>query len=177
MNKILLSLKQRALWPIWLLLIIVIILDLKYRFANHLSNDNNDWQIETNQVVLAQVLSPEEAKIIAEILSEYDIAKEQVSAPKSTTLSEAEQAAQQGRINQLYSGDLRFRLVGIFTQQQNFAVLSGKDLASSTDKVLKVKVDEKLGEYLITAILANEIQLLAEDKRQITLKLFKSDHQ
>lgn len=91
-------------------------------------------------------------------------------------MSAEEQAQQRGLLQQLWIGDLRYRLVGIFSVQhdsQHFAVLSAQEGNSSQQASRQLTVGNELSGYLVTEISTTSIVLQSQDGRSITLRLFE----
>lgn len=172
---ILTSFMQKALLPIWALLLLFALLDSSMRLNTADINNLEHWQAKVPAVAAMQMLSQEQAEQITSGINKYEVEAQSAAIPaeKNTGMSDAEKAAQQGKLNQLYAGDLRFRLMGVFAQNGHFAVLLRKDLSGDTQQLLKVQAGELLENYKISKILANKVLLEADDGRQISLTLFK----
>lgn len=166
---------QKALLPIWALLIFLALLDINTRLISAPIEAGNHWQTATLQQSRVQRLKQVQAKQIISNINDYESEPEIVAtAQTEQTLSEAEQAAQLGDLNQLYAGNIRFRLMGIFANNGHFAVLLRKNFSENTQETVKVQVGESLKSYKLSTILANKLLLEAADGRQISLNLFNN---
>ena len=169
---------QKALLPIWGLLIASSLLDVSARLSTQEVSTGGLRQTDLLQQTHVQKLSQPQAKQISSTITHFEAEPALIEAVETQqNMSEAEQLAQQGKLNQLYAGDLRFRLIGIFAKNGYFAVLSRKDIATDSQALIKVQVDEQLGNYKIGRILANQLQLEADDGRKISLHLFKKNNE
>lgn len=98
-----------------------------------------------------------------------------VTASKSALMSLAEQNRQQGKLNELNSGEYRFRLTGVFKQQQMFAVVKKNNLLNEQQELISINVGSKLADYRVTEIGDTQVKIEAEDGRTILLMLFTAN--
>ena len=163
---------QKILIPCWLVLLIVIFFDISTRLTNIEIKQSLPWQVADQAKSGAFSLNQEQAKAIAEAINNYEVSSE-IETAVDNTMSEAEQRAQQGDLNQLFSGNKRYRLIGIFDNNERFAVIKQLDVTVNTEKLIKVTIADSLQDYKVTKILANKVILNSGDKREITLFLYQ----
>jgi len=170
LNSILNSFTQKVFLPLWAVLIFFIFVDISTRLTQFETKKNSNWKMETVSENAALLLSKEQAnKIIADI-NDFQVDPEDELG--ADIMSEAEQLAQQGSLSELFSGSIRYRLVGIFDKGERFAVIQQHDTANNEQELIKLSVLESLKNYKITKILANKVTLTSNDNRQISLYLY-----
>lgn len=174
LKAIIISSFQKVFFPVWVLLVFFILLDITTRLTNYEIKSSNNWKITSFDENAGLKLNQAQADIIIKNINNYQkTSKNETETSVNKTMSAAEQLAQQGRLSQLYSGDMRYRLVGIFNKSERFAVIQQLDTSMDKQKLLKVNVLENLQNYKITKILANKVILNSNDNRQISLYLYK----
>lgn len=163
---------QKVYLPCWGGLIVIIFLDISTRLTYMETKQNLPWKVASEAKNEMLTLSQAQAEEIATAISHFEISSE-VESKVNNTMSEAEQLAQQGDLQQLFAGDKRYRLVGIFDKSERFAVIQQLDTTLNKQELIKVTAAERLQGYEITKIFANKATLTSDDKREITLFLYK----
>ena len=161
--------------PIWLLCIILVIIDASSRLNFAAGEQDNNWQIAQSEMSTKAFLLQQDLDKILAGLADYDIETKADSKTANTSqgMSAEEQAKQQGQLEQLYIGNLRYRLVGIFADSKIFAILKQKNINTNEESLVKVAVNDKLQRYKVTKILVNQVLLTSDSNQNITLDLYK----
>lgn len=163
---------QRIFLPCWLILFVIIFLDITTRLTNTNVKPSSPWQAASAADNAVFTLEQAQAEQITNAINNYEVS----SAPQTSensVMSEAEQLAQQGDLSELFSGNTRYRLAGIFEKQQRFAVIEQFDVSANESKLIKVSVTDSLQGYEVANIFANKVTLNSSDNRQINLFLYK----
>lgn len=113
----------------------------------------------------------------------YDGQKNTPDPLEDSGMSLAEQNKQQGRLDQLYAGDLRIRLQAVIRQPSTnkssessvFALLSVQNIKETSPTTQKVKNENKLYGYSVQSIQLNQITLASIDdpSRVINLAIYQ----
>jgi hypothetical protein len=167
------SFTEKFFFPLWGILVISITLDITTRLINYETQDNSQWKLQSINKAPILTLQAEQAESIIKLLNNYQTAPE-IQTNTNQTMSEAEQLAQQGSLNQLYAGNIRYRLVGIFDKNEPFAVIQQLDVLKNEQSLVKVKVLERLKNYKITKIFPDKVTLESDNDSQVTLFLYKT---
>ncbi|MFT5812278.1 MAG: hypothetical protein ACI9VT_000012 [Psychroserpens sp.] len=161
----------KALLPLWAILVLLALLDITTRLQVAPSASQKAWQLSDSQITKGVQITAGRAMAINLAIDKYEQAS--ALAPTQYQMSNAEQLAQEGDLEQLYSGDMRYRLVGIFKQQSAFAVIEQEHLRTNEKENNKVTLQSTLNDYQVNEILSNKIVLMSKEKRQVTLYLYK----
>jgi len=174
-KKLFLSVTDKQFLPIWLLLIVVMIIDVTTRLNTAQVNSAKNWEISENIITTRAHLSPQDTNDILAAFAGYDVdvKDETSSAMKMDGMSAEAQAEQQGRLAQLYVGNLRYRLMGVFADKVSFAILQQKDIVSGEQILVKVKTSDTLRHYQVEKILANQVIITSTTNKKISLDLYK----
>jgi len=170
--RIINSVTQKEFFPLWAVLILFVLFDINTRLTQYETKKNSNWQIETLNKSAGLLLSKEQADSITTDIDNFQVTPE----PETNTnkaMSEAEQLAQRGEVGELFSGNIRYRLAGIFDKDERFAVIQQYNVSTNDKELIKGSVFEHLKNYEITEVLANKITLTSNDNRQISLYLYK----
>jgi hypothetical protein len=167
------SFTQKFFFPVWGILAVFILLDITTRLINYETKDNSQWKLQSISKDTILTLQAEQAESIIKMINNYQTTPE-IQTHTNQTMSEAEQLAQQGSLNQLYAGNIRYRLVGIFDKNEPFAVIQQLDVSTNEQSLVKVKVLERLKNYKITKIFPDKVTLESDNNGQVTLFLYKN---
>jgi hypothetical protein len=168
------SITEKQFLPIWGVLIIVMVTDVTTRLNTENISSEDKWQITDNAATTMTNLQQQETDDILTALTAYEVAEVDNKDSSSTIegMSAAEQAEQQGLLGQLYIGDLRYRLVGVFTDKMSFAILQQKNIVSGEQVLIKVKANDMLKHYKVEKILTNQV-IITSNTHNISLDLYK----
>jgi len=167
------SFTQKFFFPLWGILVVFILLDITTRLINYETKDNTHWQLKSISKETILTLQAEQAERLIKMINNYQTTPE-IHTHTHQTMSEADQLAQQGSLNQLYAGNIRYRLVGIFDKNEHFAVIQQLDVSTNEQSLVKVNVLERLKNYKITKIFPNKVTLESDNNGQVTLFLYKN---
>lgn len=160
--------------PVWLFLLILIMIDLNARFNIQPASAQNNWQLNEQLITPRVHLQQQDSDLILAALNPFE--QDQVNDISVSTslaaMSLAQQAQQQGLLSQLYVGNLRYRLVGVFTDHAGFAVLQQTNITNAEKTLVKVKAGDMLNQYQVNNILSNQVTITS-DTRNISLDLYK----
>lgn len=171
LKNIILNMTQKKLIVVWFILALFIIIDFTSRLTDYDSVSKANISLEKIEQNSILMLEQKEAESIIAALNRYQVQNE--SKLKShEIMSEAEQNAQRGNLNQLYAGNIQFRLIGVFDKSELFAVIQQKDVSLNEYELIKIGPSEKLKNYQVVKIYPDKITLLSDDNRQITLFLY-----
>ncbi|MFT5813786.1 MAG: hypothetical protein ACI9VT_001544 [Psychroserpens sp.] len=173
LNYIKASFTQKFFFPLWGLLVVFILLDITTRLINYETKDNSQWKLKSISKETILTLQAEQVASIIKMLNNYQTTPE-IHTHTHQTMSEAEQLAQQGSLNQLYAGNIRYRLVGIFDKNEPFAVIQQLDVLTNEQNLVKVNVLERLKNYKVTKIFPDNVTLKSDNNGKITLFLYKN---
>jgi len=174
LNNLINSVTQKVFLPLWAVLILFVFFDISTRLTQFETKKSSNWKIESVSTDNALILSQEQANSIIADINNFQVTPEtEVETNVNKATSEAEQLAQQGSLGELFAGNIRYRLVGIFDKGERFAVIQQHDISNNEQKLIKLSVLEHLKNYQITKVLANKITLISNDNRQISLYLYK----
>jgi len=124
------------------------------------------------------------AKDVWSMYSQYDIAKpkpklpevvkkETVSIPKVIGIGIDKENQQNGRLNNLFFGENKISLSGIFSNDARFAIVKIHNLSNKTDKLKKIQQGQMLFDYQVNQINTKSIKLL-RNAQVVELKLFEN---
>lgn len=162
-----------------------IALDASTRFAGTDNNGTKDGALNLPQAYILDTLSDEQAQDINQRLTALGAPMEEQQAPDSSSLTEQDkkmltperQKAQQGELSELYIGNNRYELVGIFRQAQPFAVfhqstINAKATAiTEQDTSYKWAQSQAIEQFLLSEIHQNSITIL-NGEHTITMRIF-----
>jgi len=172
-SRIINSVTQKEIFPLWLMLAVLVFIDISTRLTEFETKKNTHWALAEATEKTGLILNKEQADSITSAIDSYQVTPEhEKGANINNTMSEAEQLAQQGSLSELFSGTIRYRLVGIFDKNERFSVIQQYDISTNEQKLIKLSVLEHLKNYQITKILANKVTLTSTDNRQISLYLY-----
>jgi hypothetical protein len=168
---------RKELLPVWLFIFVLIISDLLVRFSTVDVELNAQWQKAQDNSEASPVLSKNHYD---EIIKQLTLFSGPEKPPKANNIeqgmSDAEQLAQQGDLNELYAKNFRYRLMGIIEQNYRFAVILQENLLTKKQEVIKVKELESLMIYNIKKIFDDKVTIVGNDK-EINLFLYKTNNQ
>ena len=172
-SRIINSVTQKEIFPLWLMLAVLVFIDISTRLTEFETKKNTNWKLAEATENAGLILNKEQADSIISEINSYQVTPEhEKGANINNTMSETEQLAQQGSLSELFSGTIRYRLVGIFDKNERFTVIQQYDISTNEQKLIKLSVLEHLKNYQITKILANKVTLTSTDNRQISLYLY-----
>ena len=116
MNLLKRQLSQKVFFPLWVVLIIFSLVDITTRLTDYEIKNNDNWQMAELDEESTFALNEEQAKRIITAIDAFQVPTETASSA-SEGMSAAEQLAQQGDLGQLFAGDIRYRLVGVFDKK------------------------------------------------------------
>jgi len=167
-----------VLYPVLVGLFMLIVFDISTRLINTETAKPLIWKSDNDNTQINEKLrfNQEQADAINHALNNYE--QETLATTNTNTngqaISEAEKLAQQGNLNQLYAGDFRYRLVGVFKEKISFAIIQQYNVKTKVQQLIKLKQTEHINNYQISTILANSVLLKSSNKRQIKLFLYKT---
>lgn len=174
-NKQLLAyITDKHFFPVWIFLIIMVMFDLNTRFNTQSNSAQSNWQISEQLITPKGHLQQQDADIILAGFKKFEQNQaNKINQPtKLAAMSLAEQANQQGLLSQLYIGNLRYRLVGVFTDDEAFAVLQQTDITNAEQTLVKVKAGDMLNQYQVKQINSNQVTIHS-NSQIISLDLYK----
>lgn len=163
---------NRSLLPVWLLLVVVALIDLTGRVWIEDESKEDTWRVKPLNVTTDWRPSTTEIEPLKALLSAYEQAVEEEQSVEAGMALEL-QKSQQGDLAQLFDGEARYRLAGIFNHNDLFGVLSHYDFSSKETNVMKVKLGDVIGAYKVAAISNDAVKFTSVDSREITLFLYK----
>jgi len=172
-NRLKASFVQKQFMPLWLIITLLILLDISTRLTSYETEQNDTWKIASASKNVGFYLDQAQGKLIKSSIDAYQAAELETKSKANIGMSEADQLAQQGDLSQLYAGNIRYRLVGIFDKSGRFAVIQQLNIAENENKLIKVAMTESLQGYQVTEILSNKVILRSNDNRQVSLFLYK----
>ncbi|MBL0710077.1 MAG: hypothetical protein JJV99_03520 [Colwellia sp.] len=172
LSRIINSVTQKEFIPLWFILVVLVFIDISTRLTEFKTKKNTHWALAEATENAGLILNKEQADSIISAIDNYQITPEKEAGNINNTMSAAEQQAQQGSLSELFSGTIRYRLVGIFDKNERFSVIQQYDISTNEQKLIKLSVLEHLKNYQITKILANKVTLTSTDNRQISLYLY-----
>jgi hypothetical protein len=167
---------RKELLPVWLCIFVLIIADLLVRFSTVDVELNTQWQKAQDNSEASPVLSENHYDEIIKRLTLFSGPEKPPKDNIEQGMSDAEQLAQQGDLNELYAKNFRYRLMGIIEQNYRFAVILQENLLTKKQDVIKVKEQESLMIYSIKKILDDKVTIAGNDK-EINLFLYKTNNQ
>jgi hypothetical protein len=170
-NKLFILLAEKNLFPLLAILMILAIIDLTTRLSVDQPISSKNWQKENSKPIQEKRLTQVQAKIVINAITDYS--QELNKNVTDNRMSKAQQLAQQGNLNQLYSGDMSYRLMGVFQQNKAFAVILQKNIPTNEEKMRQVGLLTDLNDYQVTKIARNSVTLISSNNRQVTLYLYK----
>lgn len=163
---------QKILYPLWFCLIVIIIVDIMTRFVVTSNNDKDLWGNDSPPFIIPEGLNSQVANKIIQAINDYET---DVQIPIVTKgMSESERLAQEGNLNQVYTSDMRYRLIGVIKEKKAFAIVQQQNIKTKENTLIQISLFESLSHYKVTNILANKITLQGNDKREIHLFLYNS---
>jgi hypothetical protein len=165
----------KELAPVIAGLCILMLLDMTLRLSLEDREGQRPWKPAASTPAALKRLTSKDAVAIMTALGQYDTPQVESaqSATDANTVSAEQQAKQEGNLDQLYVGQLRFRLVGVFSRGERFAVLQQRDVTqNSKPELKKVEIGDTLNDYMVVGIDIDRVQLDTEDGRQVVLMLF-----
>ncbi|WP_448246068.1 hypothetical protein [Thalassotalea agariperforans] len=169
------TLNSKVLYPLLVCIVILILFDITTRLSIGEANEQTSWESDNIKPPDYLKVSPQQAKKIITIINNYEQA-EIINANKVKGMSEAEKLAQQGDLDKIYVGDMRYLLVGIFKEAQAFAVVQQQNVKTRENKLIQITISDKLDIYQVNEILANKVILQSDDGRRIDLFLYKTNN-
>lgn len=166
------SIFNRSLLPVWLCLVFIALIDLTGRVWLEEESNEDNWQVKHLNAAADWRPSKTEIETLKALLSAYEQAVEEEQSIEAGMALEL-QKSQQGDLAQLFDGEARYRLVGIFNHSDLFGVLSHYDFSSKKANVMKVKLGDIIGAYKVAAISNDAVKFTSDDSREITLFLYK----
>ncbi|WP_076411003.1 hypothetical protein [Shewanella sp. UCD-KL12] len=170
--------KQVAWLSMGLLFLLILMWDGASRL--YVGSDDVSSQNETQAILNADntLLDQQVLAKVNQLYANYDLPEPEqeidntnvVNKPKPG-MSEAEQLAQQGRLDKLFIDDNEYRLSGIFWDKQYFAVLIKTDVKTSESEELRVAQQQMMGSYTIQTISQARIEFV-NGERTIILSMF-----
>lgn len=165
---------QKSLIPLWFLLAVLAAFDIGNRINNNKAEVNSTWQLEPLNEKLTINLDNDQANEIITAINQYELTQLDEEQP-ANIMSDADQNNQKGNLDEFYSGELRYRLIGVFDKNERFAVLKEFNVSTNQNTLKKITKFERIKNYQVTDILANTLILQSEDDRIITLFLYKTN--
>ncbi|MCC2614812.1 hypothetical protein LJ739_00990 [Aestuariibacter halophilus] len=164
------------------ILLPLFIWDFSQRLA--LKIDDNEQQDSALKVGESNIatLTEERRDSLLNALNQYDQPKEKPTArpkeestkPKIAGMSAAQQQQQQGKLRDLFDGQMRYRLVGTFRYNgQRLAIINGVNITNSKQSSNEIQVGQRLGEYLVERIDPGVVAL-RHNERVVELQVFAS---
>lgn len=174
-NMVTKSITKKELLPIWIILCVIILVDMFSRFTPADIAADNEWNSKVNNSQSNIGLSQQHAEHITAIISAFEASTGLAGGNSSEIgiMSQAAQLAQEGDLNEFFSGNLRYRLVGIFNQNRRFAIVSQENLLNNEQVLLNVEVLDEVNKYQIKHILSDKVIFTRNDK-QISLFLYRT---
>ncbi|MFT5814426.1 MAG: hypothetical protein ACI9VT_002187 [Psychroserpens sp.] len=176
LKQIMHNITQKKLILLWIILASFVMIDITTRLTDNDSIKTAKVKIEKVENNSALMLEPEDAEVIIANINQYQIQTES-DISNNEIMAEAEQNAQNGDLSQLYAGNFRFRLVGVFDKSELFAVIQQMDVTVNEQKLTRISTFERLQNYKVVKINSDKISLLSDDNRQITLFLYNHSEQ
>jgi len=167
-------LNTKALLPLWLGIIVVILFDMIIRLTNLPTYETATWQSNNIAVGKKRYLSGNQAKAIISGINNFEKNALAVNNKDQNTL-QTNELNQQGDLNQLYAGNFRYRVIGIFKEKAFFAVIQQHNLKTKERKLIQVGISESINNYQVIKIMANKVLLTSTDNRQVNLFLYKNN--
>lgn len=167
--------QAKNLRPVMMVLGLVILGDIWLRLSLDDLDNQRSWQPEARSAESLKRLTSQRAAAIITALEQYDAAQVESSSQTAGADSSVpeNQAGQEGDVDQLYIGSLRFRLLGVFSRGERFAVLQQRDAAQNDKSELrKVEIGDIIDDYMVVGIDIDRVQMDTEDGRQVVLMLF-----
>ncbi|MGI2224813.1 hypothetical protein [Shewanella frigidimarina] len=162
----------------WLLAALLLILVICWDGLNRI---NISSQISVNQYemgtfsVVDNNLPAIMALNINQLYANYDLPVAKITENEQGAklgMTEKEQLLQQGELTKLFIGEHQYRLLGIFSDKQFYAVLIKTELTTHKTEEIKVTLSQKVQQYSIEAITSNHVELVDGERR---IKLFMFD--
>jgi hypothetical protein len=166
------SLTSKVHLPLWTGLVILIAIDLITRINVTPVKQNKLWQDEKAAKVIAEYISEAEATKIGFAINNYAVQSNLDEVPGDNYLSVKEQNAQQGDMHELFSGEMRYRLMGIFKKRTAFAVIEQENLLTNEQQIIKLTLSSSLNNYQVNDILANKVIFSSQEDHQVSLYLY-----
>lgn len=164
----------------------VLIFDLATRILfQDIENVNKDIALPSLEF---QTKTAAIAKDVWSMYSQYDIVKpkpkpkpkqpeavkkETVAIPKVVGIGIDKENQQNGRLNNLFFGENKISLSGIFSNDVRFAIVKIHNLSNKTDKLKKIQQGQMLFDYQVNQINTKSIKLL-RNAQAVELKLFEN---
>jgi len=167
------KLSKKELLPLLLILFIAILFDITSRFNGGEANNGSIWKSENGIVSNTISLNQSNADALLNLLNRYETSEELTN--KKNGMSEADQLAQQGDLNELFSKDMRYRLMGIFNHNDRFAVISKQNTENNKQELIRVRVKDNLEDYQVADILADRI-IISHGIKEANLFLYKTNN-
>jgi hypothetical protein len=166
------SLTSKVHLPLWTGLLILIAVDLITRINVTPVQQNKPWEDEKATRVIADYISEAEATKISFAINNYEVQSSLDEVPGDNYPSVTEQNAQQGDMHELFSGEMRYRLMGIFKKSTAFAVIEQENLLTNEQKIIKITLSSSLNNYQVNDISANKVIFSSQEGRQVSLYLY-----
>ncbi len=170
-------LTSKAHLPLLLALTIFMVVDVITRINMTIMPQSKPWRDENTTKVMIEKITATQTAMISDAINHYKIEKNSDIARVATLLSTAEQNAQQGDLEQLFSGDMRYRLMGVFKEKHAFAAIQQKNLLSEEEKTIKVTLSSSLNNYQVDDISANKVTFSSQQGLQVALYLYNKTQQ
>ncbi|SEK46937.1 hypothetical protein SAMN05216262_101433 [Colwellia chukchiensis] len=174
-GKLLQTITAKPLLPVWAILVLLSVLDITTRLNVGDNSPQKPWQQSDHHITQGLQIDTKHAATIRQLINAYQ-QQDQTPSVNDNRMSDAQQLAQKGELAELFSGDLRYRLLGIFKQQQAFAVIEQHHMISDEKETLKITLQSSLNGYQVRDIASNKIELISNDQRQVTLYLYQTAH-
>jgi hypothetical protein len=163
----------------WLLAVLLLILVICWDGLNRINISSqisvNQYQMGTFSVVDNNLPAMMALKI-NQLYANYDLPEAKITEivqAVSAGMSDKEQSLQQGELTKLFIGEHQYRLSGIFSDKQFYAVLIKTDLKTGDTEEIKVTMNQKIALYTVKTITTDHVELV-DGERQILLFMFDS---
>jgi hypothetical protein len=162
--------------------LLVLIFDLATRVLfQDVENVNKDIALPSLEF---QTKTAAIAKDVWSMYSQYDIVKPKpklpevvkkavIPIPKVIGIGIDKENQQNGRLNNLFFGENKISLSGIFSNDARFAIVKIHNLSNKADKLKKIQQGQMLFDYQVNQINTKSIKLL-RNAQVVELKLFEN---
>jgi len=172
--------KKTILLSVFAMTFLLCVVDFSTRLQPEQKPLQNKEAQSAEQSIQVAFVTPSIQKTLNEQLLPYDVKAKPKTKPKSDKkkkagpklMSIADQKKQQGVKKALFSGEDKYSLIAIYSDQgKKFALLNKKHLVTGKTEPFRLFEGDKLADYTLANISSNQVEFV-EGNRKVALQLF-----